>query len=115
MPNRPSRNTSTQAQESTNTYSQTFTVDQSMIGGWLGTFTADLKVSNMLTWTTDAQSSVTTSTASLSVRGPSCNNAVTGVGPCIPVYDSAGNQPTQFEVYQDNLYGTFMFAPITYY
>jgi len=24
-------------------------------------------------------------------------------------------QPTQFDIYQDNLYGTFMFAPVHYY
>jgi hypothetical protein len=36
-------------------------------------------------------------------------------GPCVPQYDASGMQPTQFDIYQDNLYGTFMFAPVHYY
>lgn len=112
-------NLSTQASESSTSYSQTFTTDLSLSGsGFLSNFSVDLKTSDTLTWTTDAQSSITTSQTSignLSDQGPPCNNAVQGQGPCIPVYDSSGNQPTQFLVYQDNRYGTFMFAPVHYY
>lgn len=112
-------NTSTQAQEISTTYSQTFSVDDSFSGSvFIITFGDDLKNSSTLTWTTDAQSSITTSTtstASLSVQGPPCNNVVQEQGPCVPVYDALGNEPTQFDVYQDNLYGTFMFAPIHFY
>ena len=110
--------TSTAAQGITNTYSQSFTIDASVNDTWVAAFSADLKTSDTLTWTTQAQSSVTNTTSSsgnLSVQGPACNNAVAGVGPCVPVYDSTGTEPTQFEVYQDNMYGTFMFAPINYY
>jgi hypothetical protein len=112
-------NLSTQAQEISTTFSLGFSTDESFSGtGFLKNFSADLKDSYTLTWTTDAQSSITTSTtstANLSAQGPPCNNAIQGQGPCIPVYDSSGNQPTQFDVYEDNMYGTFMFAPVHYY
>jgi hypothetical protein len=112
-------NLSTQAQEISTTYSQAFSTDISFSGsGFLKNLSADLKTAATLTWITDAQSSITTSTtstANLSDQGPPCNNAVQGEGPCIPVYDASGNEPIQFDVYQDNMYGTFMFAPVHYY
>jgi len=112
-------NLSAQAQDISTSYSQTFSTDVAFTGSsFLKNLSAELKESSTLTWATDAQSSITTSTtstASLSVQGPPCNNAVQGEGPCVPVYDSQGNQPVQFEVYQDNMYGTFMFAPVHYY
>ena len=112
-------NSSTQAQEISTTYSQTFSVDASFSGtGFLKALNADLKSSTMLTWNTDWQSSITTSTtstSSLSAQGPPCNNTIQGEGPCVPVYDASGTEPTQFDVYQDNMFGSFMFAPIHYY
>ncbi len=112
-------NTSTQAQEITNTFAQTFSVDKSFSGGpFWAKFSLDLKSAYTLTWVTDEQSTITNtnaSTAALSVQGPTCNNVTQGVGPCVPVYDASGNEPTQFDVYQDNMYGTFMFAPIHYF
>jgi hypothetical protein len=112
-------NLSTLAQEISRSYSQTFSVDASFSGlGFFSDFSAELKTSNTLTWTTDAQKSLTTSTTStgnLSVQGPPCNNVMPGVGPCVPVYDANGNEPTQFMVYQDNMFGTFMFAPVHFY
>jgi uncharacterized protein (TIGR03437 family) len=131
---------STLAQELTTTYSQTFSVDKSTSTNFLQILQTAIEVygaaaavdtgrllggggsssssSATLTWTTDFQQSITTgstSTASLSVQGPPCGNTNPGVGPCVPVYDSANNQPTQFDVYQDNLYGTFVFAPVHFY
>ncbi len=112
-------NTSTQAQEISSSFSQTFTYDTSFSGsGWFSSFSLDLKNSNTLEWTTKEQSSITnsnTSTASFSVQGPPCNNQVQGQGPCVPVYDSSGTEPTSYYVYQDNMYGTFMSAPNAYY
>lgn len=112
-------NLSTLAQAISRSYSQTFSVDASFSGlGFFSDFSAELKTSNTLTWTTDAQKSITTSTTStgnLSVQGPPCNNVMPGVGPCVPVYDANGNEPTQFMVYQDNMFGTFMFAPVHFY
>ena len=111
-------NTSTQAQDITQTQQESYSVDESLSGAFVLTVSADIKTTYTLTYTTDAQSSITsttTSTGALSVQGPPCNNVSPDVGPCVPVYDSADNQPTQFEVYQDNMYGTFMFAPVHYY
>ena len=112
-----------QAKAFNKSYSQTFSLDQSFqVGGNFGSFvlmfTSELKQSDTLTWTLMYQNSTsmaTVSTASLSVQGPPCGNMIAGQGPCSPVYDASGNQPTQFDVYQDNLYGTFMFAPVDYY
>lgn len=112
-------NLNTQARSIQTNYQETFSTDASFKGSaFLAGLNADLKTSATLTWTTSAQSSITTSTSSsknLSVQGPPCNNVVPETGPCVPVYDSSGNQPTQFDVYQDNMYGTFMFAPVRYY
>jgi hypothetical protein len=112
-------NLSTQAQAITNSFSQTYSVDASFSGGtWFSKFTLDIKNSYTLTWTTESDNSITTSTTNsglFSVQGPACNNSVLGVGPCIPVYDASGNEPVQFNVYQDNMFGTFMFAPVHYY
>ncbi len=111
-------NLTTQAQSISNTYSQTFSVDTSFSGSAFFTkFTLSLNNSNTLSWTTEAQASITnstTSTASLSVQGPNCNNTPPSLT-CNPEYDAGGNEPIQFNVYQDNMYGTFMFAPIHYY
>jgi len=112
-------NMSTQAQDISSTYSQTYSVDVSFTGSeFLSNFSSDVTSASTLSWTIDSNSSVTTSntsTASLSDQGPPCNNVVQGQGPCVPVYDSGGNQPTQFFVYQDNMFGTFMFAPLHFY
>jgi hypothetical protein len=111
-------NSSTQAQDLTESFAQTFSIDASVSATFVATVGAELKTANTLTWTTESQSSIantTTSTASLSVQGPPCGNVSQGVGPCAPVYDSSGTQPTEFEVYQDNIYGTFMFSPVHFY
>jgi hypothetical protein len=111
-------NGSTQSQEITNSFQQTWSVDVTLGGGFLASLSVDVKTSHQFTWTTDAQTeidSTTTSTAALSGQGPACNNVKPGVGPCVPVYDANGKQPVQFQVYQDNMYGTFMFAPVHFY
>jgi len=112
-------NLSIQAQEITTSFSETFSTDIAFSGsGFLKALSANLMEASTLSWATDAQSSITTSTtstANLSVQGPPCNNVVQGEGPCVPVYDASGTQPTQFDVYEDNMYGTFMFAPVHYY
>jgi hypothetical protein len=111
-------NTSTAADDITHTSSQTFSIDASVSASFVATISADVKTSYTAELTTEKQSSITettTSTAALSVQGAPCNNTVSGVGPCVPVYDASGTEPTQFEVYQDNMYGTFLFAPIHFY
>lgn len=112
-------NMSAQAKQISKTASESYSADSSFSGSaFLSRLNAEMKTTYSLSWTTDAQlsiSSTTTSTASISVQGPPCNNATFGVGPCIPEYDSSGNEPTDFAVYQDNIYGTIMLAPIHYY
>jgi hypothetical protein len=110
---------STQTQDDTDSYQQAFSVDQSFSNTffWV-TISSDILQTQTLTWTSEALVSNTataTSTAALSVQGPSCTTVVLGVGPCIPEYDQYGNEPVAFDVYQDNKFGTFMFAPIHYY
>jgi hypothetical protein len=112
-------NTSTQAQEITKTSSQSFSIDKVFKASvFFAKLSAELKDTYAFTLTTDAQNSITTSAtsvASFSIQGPPCNNVTPGVGPCVPVYDADYDQPTEFYVYQDNMYGTFMFAPVHYY
>lgn len=112
-------NMSTEAQAISSTTSESYSVDQSFDGtGFFVHFSSDIKNTYSLSWTTIANSSIsssTTSSGTLNVQGPPCNNVTEGEGPCVPVYDVDGNEPTNYAVYQDNLYGTFMFAPIHYY
>lgn len=84
---------------------------------FLAGFTLELTESNTLSWTNTAQQSITNSTTlkqAFQDQGPPCNNVVAYQGPCVPDYSASG-QPGEFFVYQDNVYGTFMFAPVGYY
>lgn len=92
--------TTTQSQGSKFTYQQTYSIERQ----WQGTvfaqhLTLDLKNSTQLTWTSQFTQSTNNShgqTASFSIVGPPAG--YTG--------------PAEFVVYQDNLYGTFMFHPV---
>jgi hypothetical protein len=62
-----------------------------------------VKQTSTLTWTTGYQNSVTNTnsqTDAFTIQGPSCTGS-----PCNPLY--AG--PAEFDIYQDNLFGTFLF------
>lgn len=73
-------------------------------------------------------SSSTTSTAALSITGPPCNFVGGACDPVYPpanAYDDIGEcsattlpraygQAWQFDVYQDSVYGTFLFVPVAY-
>lgn len=111
-------NLSTQAQSLSTTFSQTFSVDTSFSAStFFADFSASLQNAYTLTWTTEAQTSITNSTSSfanVSIEGPPCDNTLPSYV-CSPVYDANGNEPTEFNVYQDNMFGTFMFAPIHFY
>jgi hypothetical protein len=89
------QNTSKQGTKATDQYKTSYSVEiTSSIAGF---FKATLTDTTTLTWTnTVAQSSTQTSgqTAKLALTGPS----------------SSYNGPTDVQVYQDNVYGTFMFA-----
>jgi hypothetical protein len=106
------QNTSTQGQGTTSTFSQGFAFEQQFTGSaFILKLTADLKESNTLTWTNTANTTITnttTSTALASVTGPTCT-VPAGSNVCSPAYTG----PAEFDVYQDNQYGTFMFFPVT--
>jgi hypothetical protein len=105
-------NTSSQSSGSSYSYKQSFGLDEQINVGvnflvFKTSFTVDLKQSRTITSTSSTQTTNTNTTSltnALSVTGPGC--AAT-LPPCNPLY--AG--PGEFVVYQDNLYGTFMFAP----
>jgi hypothetical protein len=116
-------NLNTNAQALTFTASDTYTLDETftaggVVSGFGDEFTEDLKIADTLSYQYEVDTSVSTTQATsamASITGPACNNKVPDLGPCVPVYDSGYNEPVQFNIYQDNLYGTFMFAPIDYY
>lgn len=92
--------TSTSSETATYSYSETFSEESNIKGSEFGdTFGADLKSSTSLTWTnmfSEATNSSSGHTASFTI-GPA---------------PSGYNGPDDFEVFQDNLYGTFMFLPV---
>lgn len=103
------QNTTTQGQGATYTFQQIFAIEETFKGGWLiGELQASLKEQSTLTWMTQWNNKITdanSSTAMLSITGPPC---VVSGDACNPVYTG----PTEFDVYQDNLYGTFLFFPL---
>jgi hypothetical protein len=98
--------TSTQGQGAMYTFQQAFSFEQKFSAGFfILSVTYDLKESETLTWTTQYNKMLTqtsTETGVLSVTGPPCT---AGTNPCNPLYTG----PTEFDVYEDNLYGTFLF------
>jgi trimeric autotransporter adhesin len=92
--------TTTLSETATNIYSTTFSLESQFQGGTAAaSFTEDLGNSTTLTWTTVFSQSTNSSdgqTAAFSIVGP--GSGYTG--------------PPEFVVYQDNLYGTFMFYPV---
>lgn len=91
--------TATAGQDATSTYQVGFTVksgaDESTI---LGSLSTSVTTSGMLTWVNkwgDLQTKTSTSSAAFSITGPSAADNYNG--------------PEAFQVYKDNVYGTFMF------
>ena len=71
----------------------------------------DLKTEWNMTWDNTSQTSntnTTTQTDTAVITGPPCPATT---APCNPEY----TEPHEFAVYQDNLYGTFMFWPNPYF
>ncbi len=108
-------NLSTTSLAVTTSSSNTFSIDRSYSGSVFGNnLTLDFKYANTVTSTTEVDNSIATtqaSSATASITGLACNNSVADIGPCVPPYDG----PTEFDIYSDNLWGTFMFAPVHYY
>lgn len=104
-------NTSTQGKATQTTFSEGFALEVAFSGsGFFAKVLTDFKISNMLTWTTMVNSSVTNTTmssAQASISGPTCTVS-SGSNSCSPQYTG----PVEFEIYQDNQYGTFMFLPV---
>lgn len=100
---------STLGESSTTTTQEAFSIDTSFsTGTFWAKLTKELKYSQQLTWTNMASTSTSTTSTSidnLSITGPPC--ATTAL-PCVPAYTG----PAEFNVYQDNIYGTFMFNPV---
>jgi Galactose oxidase, central domain len=95
--------TATEGQTVKDTHSTEFSVDANASGGFLGLFSVDLKTSTTLTfvnqWSTQT-SLVTGQTVTTTITPPGFSDNYTG--------------PTEFDIFQDNIYGTLMFNPIAF-
>jgi hypothetical protein len=92
--------TTTTGQGGSSSYSVEYSIE-SKLNIFHSMISADLKDSNTLTWTNKWSSETTQmqgQTSKLSITGPAYSDNYTG--------------PTDFQVYQDNVYGTFMFYPL---
>jgi hypothetical protein len=92
--------TATQGETVKDTHQTTFTVDTAESGGFFVDWTLDVKNSHMLTFMNQwsSQTSQTTGqTITTSITSPLNSDNYTG--------------PTQFALYQDNVYGTLAFFP----
>ena len=101
-------NTTMVGKTAQNSYEQSFSLDEKFSTGiFFDSLTIDIKETGSLTLPNQTLSTITNTavqTDSLYIQGPP---ACTG-SPCLPQYVS----PAEFDVYQDNLYGTFMFNPV---
>jgi Galactose oxidase, central domain/Kelch motif len=95
--------TATEGQSVKDMHSVEFSVDANASGGFLGLFTVDLKTSTTLTfgnqWST--QTSV--------VMGQTVTTTITP-----PLFTDNYTGPTEFDIFQDNIYGTLMFNPVEF-
>jgi hypothetical protein len=102
-------NSTADSHTATNQTTQSFSVEDSYKGHF---FFADasysITVTGTLTWINKSMTSITntqTQTDTAYIQGPPC-----GTPYCTPTYSGiAPAQPANFNVYQDNLFGTFMF------
>lgn len=90
------------------TFSQAFGIQSEFTGGsFFGSLTAIFSTTWTFEWDHSWENTLTTTktlTNALSITGPGCPQTSP---PCVPVYTGPG----EFIVYQDNLFGTFMFYP----
>jgi hypothetical protein len=102
-------NSSNQGQGNGYVFSQTFGLEEVFHGSLFGNgLKTTMQQSATLQWTYQANTSITSTSgysAKASVTGPPCN-VVANV--CDPVYFGQ----TEMDIYQDNVFGTFMFNPI---
>jgi hypothetical protein len=99
--------TDTAGQGSKHTLQVAWSLDQSISASFgphfIASLTAETQYSRTQTWTHEwstTRTNTSSQSASLSVTGPAATDNYTG--------------PTEFVVYQDNIFGTFMFYPVTH-
>lgn len=99
--------TSTQGQSAMYQLKQAFGMEQQFSGTVFGIdITGSVSESQTLTWQAQWQNVITNTQAEtdqLTIQGPSCTG-----DPCNPSYSG----PPEFDVYEDNVYGTFVFIPV---
>ncbi|HLX84210.1 MAG TPA: hypothetical protein VKR59_09945 [Terriglobales bacterium] len=104
--------TTSQSQGGSYSYQQQFGLEEKFgVSFFWQSLTVDIKQSWTYTWMDTWQNTVTntsTQTATATITGPPCPSPVS---PCVPAF----TEPHEFAVYQDNLYGTFMFWPFPYF
>lgn len=91
-------------------FTQAFSTSFSLKTLFSAQLSSQTQNSNTLTWTTSTNTSLTNvsgNSAMVTITGPTCTPA-NGSNTCNPVYTG----PVEFQVYQDNQYGTFMFSPV---
>ena len=100
--------TTTKSQGGSYMYSQGVGMEEKFGGSFFGIGVQyDMKQTLTFTWNDTWQNTVTntsTQTDIATITGPPCPSPT---APCVPAY----SEPSEFTVYQDNLYGTFMFWP----
>jgi hypothetical protein len=111
-------NTTTQSQGGSDTFSQTFGMEEEFGATPFGIgVTVTLSESNTLTWKyqwNNQITSTTSSTAAASLTGPPCNTVNNTCSPVYPPSSPTYGQAMEFDVYQDSLYGTFLLVPTDY-
>lgn len=106
----------TQGEESKTTFSQTFGVEDAFTGtDFLKGFGASVSESQTLEWNYEVNSSTTLSgtfTGMVNITSPACNG-----DPCNPAYPPnplAFGTGTEFDIFVDNFFGSFVFVPSFY-
>lgn len=106
----------TQGEESKTTFSQTFGVEDAFTGtDFLKGFGASVSESETLTWMYEVNNSTTvgnTVTGTASITAPACNG-----DPCNPTYPPnplTFGTGTEFDIFVDNFFGSFVFVPSSY-
>lgn len=95
--------TATEAQKTVDTHQIGFSVDVNASGGFLADWSVDVKNQTTLTWA---------NTWSKETSNTNSTSASTTIVP--PSFSDHYNGPTQFAIYQDSIYGTFMYLPVLF-
>jgi hypothetical protein len=109
-------NSNMQGESSTTTHAQTYGVEDNFTGSaWLAGFKASVGVSQTLTTSNEVNDQTTTSNTTIgtaNITGPACSG-----DPCNPSYPPSSpyfGEATQFDVFTDQFFGTFVFVPSDY-